>query len=392
MRLSGKPGKVKPVAAVFLVLLLTAMIFIAAGCGPKTAESVNQGTAKANQNPGSSSALTGSVPTGIGPDTIADIVSRVSPAVVKIDTVTQTGGGSDPFFNDPFFRQFFGTPFGIAPQVEEGLGSGFLISADGYILTNQHVVEGAREIKVTVSGYDTPFKAKVTGSDYDLDLAVLKIEGSKAFSHLELGDSDQVRVGEWAIAIGNPYGLDHTVTIGLISAKGRPVSIGDRNYENLLQTDASINPGNSGGPLLNLRGQVIGINTAINSQAQGIGFAIPTSTVQGVLKTLLSSGQVSRPWIGVSISDVTPQVAEYLGLSKAEGAVVLSVEANGPAAKAGIRRGDVVMNLGGKNITKANDLVKAIQGCTVGQSVPVTVLRQGKTLNLTVTMVQKPAR
>lgn len=382
-------------SAVFLVILL-AVLLLAAGCSgiPAAVADNTTGTARlaqaqsASETTGTTASLT---PPGVGPNTIADIVEKVGPAVVKIDTVTQVGG-YDPFFNDPFFRQFFGVPFETRPRVQQGLGSGFLISPDGYILTNEHVIDGAQEIKVTVTGYNTPFQARVVGSDYDLDLAVLKIEGTRPFPYLELGDSDQVRVGEWVIAIGNPFGLDHTVTVGVISAKGRPVSIEDRNYENLLQTDASINPGNSGGPLLNLRGQVVGINTAINAQAQGIGFAIPTSTVRGVLETLMTKGQVVRPWLGVSIHDVTPDLAEYFGLGRTEGALVLAVEPNSPAARAGLRRGDIILEFGGQKIRTADDLVKAIQKANIGQQVSLTVYRLGKTVQVTATIAQKPAR
>ncbi|MGB9887111.1 MAG: trypsin-like peptidase domain-containing protein [Moorellales bacterium] len=385
-------GTMKRVLALGIVVaFLLAWGLILGGCGQPAAIAGSSSSAPSASVPAGNNPVA-SVPPGLGPNTIADIVSKASPAVVKITTATQVGGGYDPFFNDPFFRRFFGVPFDLGPRVQEGLGSGFLISADGYILTNEHVIDQAQEIKVTVSGYDTPFTARVVGSDYDLDLAVIKIDGPKAFPYLELGDSDAVRVGEWVIAIGNPYGLEHTVTVGVISAKGRPVDVEDRHYENLLQTDASINPGNSGGPLLNLRGQVVGINTAINAQAQGIGFAIPTSTVKGVLETLKTKGQIVRPWLGVGIYDVTPDVAEYFGLGRAEGALVVSVESNSPASRAGLRRGDIILEFNGQKITSADSLVKAIQGTTVGQTVQITVWRLGKTLKLTAVIAQKPAQ
>ena len=381
----------KRLALVAAAAFLYAVALAAGGCSRPAAMAENRPPEVASNPSPSGGSASASVPPGLGPYTIADIVAKAGPAVVKIDTVAQVGG-FDPFFNDPFFRQFFGVPFELRPRVQQGLGSGFLITPDGYILTNEHVIDQAQEIKVTVSGYDTPFKARVVGSDYDLDLAVLKIEGPRPFPYLELGDSDKLRVGEWVIAIGNPFGLEHTVTVGVISAKGRPVNVEDRHYENLLQTDASINPGNSGGPLLNLRGQVVGINTAINAQAQGIGFAIPTSTVRAVLDTLMTKGQIVRPWLGVTIYNVTPDLAEYFGIGRAEGALVVSVEPNSPASRAGLRRGDIILEFNGEKIKNADGLVKAIQKTSVGQQVQITVWRLGKTLKLTAVMAQKPAR
>ncbi|MFA5384528.1 MAG: trypsin-like peptidase domain-containing protein [Eubacteriales bacterium] len=227
-------------------------------------------------------------------EVVANIVSSAGPAVVKIDTYTTRSVYVDPFFNDPFFRQFFGSPYGQSQtQEEHGLGSGFIFSSNGYILTNDHVINGADRIKVTIQGYKNPLLATVVGEDYDLDLAVLKVQ-AKNLPMLKLGDSNVTRVGNWVIAIGNPYGLDHTVTVGVISAKERPISAENRKYKNLLQTDASINPGNSGGPLLNLAGEVIGINTAV-AQAQGIGFAIPSKTANEVILGLISKGKVVKP-------------------------------------------------------------------------------------------------
>jgi S1-C subfamily serine protease len=230
-----------------------------------------------------------SVTPGLGAETIADIVAAASPAVVEIQT-EETTQVSNPFAGDPLFQQFFGQNFGQSQtEVEQGLGSGFLISPDGYILTNEHVIDGATSITVTMDGQTKSIPAQVVGSDTNLDLAVLKVSAGSNLPYLKLGDSDGMRVGEWVIAIGNPYGLDHTVTVGVLSAKARPVSAGSHNYPNLLQTDASINPGNSGGPLLNLNGEVIGINTAVAEQAQGIGFAIPSNTANNDLSSLMNS-------------------------------------------------------------------------------------------------------
>ncbi|MHB1419243.1 MAG: trypsin-like peptidase domain-containing protein [Bacillota bacterium] len=332
--------------------------------------------------------LTGSLP-GVSANSIADIVQKAGPAVVKIDTTVQNSS-SNPYFQDPFFRQFFGNdPSQQGTQEEKGLGSGMIISKDGYILTNEHVVHGATDIEVTVVGYDKPFKAKVVGADYDLDLALLKIIPTKDLVYLTIGDSDKIEAGNWVIAIGNPYGLDHTVTVGVISAKGRPVSVEDREYKNLLQTDASINPGNSGGPLLDLQGEVIGINTAINAQAQGIGFAIPTSTVKEVLDDLRNNVKVAHPYIGVMAQEMTPDIAQYLGLDKTEGALIAYVDPGSPAAKAGIKRGDVVLKVDQTVVSTPDDLSNAIKGKKVGQKIVALVNRYGRSSNFTITIGDK---
>lgn len=325
---------------------------------------------------------------GVGPDAIADVVSQTSPAVVKISTRVNTGSSGNPFLDDPFFRQFFGLP--DRQREQEGLGSGFIMSADGYVLTNEHVVGGADEITVTVTGFDQELPAKVVGADYDLDLALLKLDAGKDLPFLPLGSSDQIRVGNWVIAIGNPYGLDHTVTTGVISAKGRPIAVDDRQYENLLQTDASINPGNSGGPLLNLQGEVIGINTAINANAQGIGFAIPTSTVASVLEDLKNGVSAARPWIGVQIRSVDEDVMRSLRLDQAEGALVVGVISGSPAEKAGLREGDVIVEFNANKITNADDLVAAIKACQVNAGVNALVVRNRQLHTVNLTIAEKP--
>lgn len=334
----------------------------------------------------------GASPPGVGPETIADIVDRAGPAVVKIDTlVVSQDTRWDPFFNDPFFREFFGQQLVPRQRLEPGLGSGFIISEDGYILTNEHVIDQAREIKVTVKGFGQPFPARVVGADYDLDLAVLKIEAPQKLPVLNLGDSDRVRVGDWVIAIGNPYGLDHTVTVGVISATGRPVTVEGRRYKNLLQTDASINPGNSGGPLLNLQGEVVGINTAVNVKAQGIGFAIPTSTVKAVLNDLIQNGRIVRPWLGVQVAPVDEEVARRLGLPAAEGALVVGVVPGSPAQRAGIRQYDVFVEFNGRGIKIPDDLVNAIREAGVGQTVTAVLYRNGQRLQVSLVVNERPA-
>jgi Do/DeqQ family serine protease len=318
---------------------------------------------------------------GLGADTIPDIVSNVSPAVVRIDTTFQNNAkGINPFFNDPFFREFFGDQLPVPSQseVKRGMGSGFIVSSDGYILTNEHVVSGADNIEVTLSSREQPYTARLVGSDHDLDLAVLKIDADSLPS-LALGNSDSIRVGDWAIAIGNPYGLDHTVTIGVISAKGRPINIEDRQYRNLLQTDASINPGNSGGPLLNLKGEVIGINTAINAQAQGIGFAIPSSTVESVFDDLVHKGGVEHAWLGVYLQQVTPESARYFGLQKESGALIASVVNGSPAARAGLKQGDVVVRYNDSDVSTPANLIDMVSGTAIGSQVEIQYIRGGET-------------
>ncbi|MGB9804782.1 trypsin-like peptidase domain-containing protein [Desulfofundulus sp.] len=333
--------------------------------------------------------IAGAVP--IGTSTVADIAKQAGPAVVKIDTVVVSNSGTDPFFNDPFFRQFFGSlPFQVQPQVEHGIGSGFIISKDGYILTNEHVIDGAEKITVTIQGQSKPLPAKIVGADYDLDLAVLKVNAGKSLPSLALGNSDNMRVGDWVIAIGNPYGLDHTVTVGVISAKGRPVNIGNRHYKNLLQTDASINPGNSGGPLLSLDGRVIGINTAVAEQAQGIGFAIPTSTVQQVLNQLMKGETVAHPWLGVQTTSITEQLADELGLNSTEGALVVGVVPGSPAANAGLEQGDVIVKFGDQAVNSPSSLADIVATSRVGQRVVLTIYRNGQPRYVSIIIGQEP--
>jgi serine protease Do len=276
--------------------LLVGAILLAFIAGIAFGGGVLFGSLRSNGNTASTAALAAvnqqsvgkSSLTNVGPNTISDIVTKTTPAVVKIES-TSTSQSQKPLLNVPFFREYFGGQGTAQPQTlqQTALGSGFIISKDGYILTNQHAVDGANDIQVTIVGQNNPVKAKLVGSDQSLDLAVLKVDVGNNLPYLKLGASDQMSVGDWVIAIGNPDGLDHTVTVGVIGAKERPITIEGQTYKNLLQTDASINPGNSGGPLINLSGEVIGINTAVNAQAQGIGFAIPSKTVQGVLQKLM---------------------------------------------------------------------------------------------------------
>jgi len=326
---------------------------------------------------------------GLGADTIANMVASAGPAVVRIDT-TATTQVQNPFFNDPFFQQFFGQNAQPQTQTQQALGSGFLISADGYLLTNQHVIDGAQTIKVTMMGQAQSVDAQVVGSDKDLDLAVLKINAGSNLPYLKLGNSDKIRLGDWAIAIGNPYGLDHTVTVGVISAKGRSMTIESRSYRNLLQTDASINPGNSGGPLLDLAGEVIGINTAVNEDAQGIGFAIPSNTVQDVLTDLMKGEHIPHPWLGVEIADVTPDVATAYGYSGTTGVVVRSVVNGGPAESAGLQEGDIITGWSGATVADTSDLLQKVQQAGVGAKVSLAIWRSKQSISVSVTLADRP--
>ena len=328
----------------------------------------------------------------VGPNTIADMVDKASSSVVKINTSIeqQVNANGNPFFNDPFFKDFFGQQFEMPgrTQVQHGIGSGFIISKEGLILTNEHVIDGASKIEVVLDNEKEPVSAELVGKDHDLDLAVLKINPTKDLPVLKLGNSDQTRVADWVVAIGNPYGLDHTVTVGVVSAKGRPVDIEDRHYKNLLQTDASINPGNSGGPLLNLQGEVIGINTAINASAQGIGFVIPSSTVQAVLNDL-ETGQLKHPWLGVSAQAVTQELAKHLGLENTKGALVGSVSAGSPADKAGLQRGDVIIKYNDTEIKNEQELVDCVQKSKVGDKAVLVIIRNKNSTFLTATIEDK---
>jgi serine protease Do len=265
----------------------------------------------------------------------ADLSQQLQPAVVNISTAKTVQSRSLPFrpgdprneFFDDFFRRYFGDQMPKSHK-EQSLGTGFLISADGFILTNNHVVNGADQIKIRLSD-DRTFDATVRGTDEKLDLALLKIDASTELPFVPLGNSDDIRVGEWVLAIGNPFGLGHTVTAGIVSAKGRVIGAGP--YDDFIQTDASINPGNSGGPLFNIKGEVIGINTAIVARGQGIGFAIPINMAQDVLPQLKSDGKVTRGWLGVQIQPLTEELAKSFGIKESKGALVTSVVADSPA-------------------------------------------------------------
>lgn len=326
------------------------------------------------------------------PTNVADMVEKAGPAVVNVEVKVKVSSGTDPFMNDPFFRQYFGNNSQSQPQTqyETGIGTGFLISSDGYIITNQHVIDGADTIKVQVSNKKDKLTAKVVGQDYESDLAVLKIEGT-GYQTLTLGNSDKMRVGDWVAAIGEPYGLDHTVTTGVVSAKGRPVTIENRNYKNLIQTDAAINPGNSGGPLLNMSGQVIGINTAVNTQAQGIGFAIPINTVSDILTQLMSGNKVVRPYMGIQMTDINQDVIDQLKLpSNTTGVLVVKVVSGTPAEKAGLKEGDIIKKIDDKEMDSATNVQSYVESKKVGDRIAAVVQRSGNQAGLLITLAEKP--
>ncbi len=326
----------------------------------------------------------------VGPTNIADMVEKVSPAVVNIETTVVTSNSMNDFpLNDPFFRQFFGdNSFTPKPNVQKGIGTGFVISKDGYVVTNQHVIDKASKITVNFDE-DKQYEAKVVGQDYELDLAVLKIDGNKNFTTVKIGDSDSMRVGDWVIAIGNPYGLDHTVTAGVVSAKGRPIEIEDRVYKNLIQTDAAINPGNSGGPLLNTKGEIIGINTAVNAQAQGIGFAIPINTAKEVLNELIENGKIMRPYMGIWLQPVDEEIARHFGIEK-KGIIIVNITSGGPADKAGVLKYDVIVSIDEKEINSYDDLQEFLQDKKVGDRIMLEISRNGKPMLLPLNLAEKP--
>ena len=309
-------------------------------------------------------------------DVIPDIVDKASHSVVNVDTST-TMTVTSPFAPfAPFFDQM---PEQFQREIpRRGIGTGFIFREDGYILTNNHVIEGADEIKVTF--FDgREFTGKVIGADPLTDIAVVKVEAEN-LPTLSLGDSDAARVGEFVVAIGNPYGLSHTVTMGVLSAKGRAVPSGDtgQEYENFLQTDAAINPGNSGGPLLNLDGEVIGINTAIIPFAQGVGFAIPINMAKSILDQLIERGKVVRAWLGVYIQNITTEIGKQFGYEGTEGALVADVIENGPAAKANFQRGDIILSVNDQKITDTKNLQNTIRSLKPEDSAKIEIWRNGE--------------
>jgi serine protease Do len=364
--------------------LMVMLCVLCLGLGPGVVSSAYAG---ARQAPFWSETPTTQVPTVQVPN-FAELAEHLKPSVVNIST-TQVMKGQrrsmprmpfpnpfgerDPF--EEFFERFFG---GENPQREfrrRSLGSGFILNREGYIVTNNHVVENASDIKVSLSDKEE-YDAKVIGRDPKTDVALIKIEAKKDLPAASLGDSDKLRVGEWVMAIGNPFGLGHTVTTGIVSAKGRIIGAGP--YDNFIQTDASINPGNSGGPLFNMNGEVVGINTAIIATGQGIGFAIPINVAKELLVSLREKGRVVRGWLGVQVQRITPDLAKSFGLERERGALVADVMPDTPAAKAGIERGDVIIEFNGRKIEEMNDLPRVVANTPPNTDVSIKLLRKGQ--------------
>lgn len=332
------------------------------------------------------------------PASFNQLAEMVRPAVVNIRAVkTIKGGGPvfrqfqrDPWSEKSPFKEFFERFFGEDMQREfkqPSLGSGFIIDKEGFVVTNNHVIEDADQIKVKLKD-QREFDAKIVGRDANTDIALLKIESGDNLPVVKLGDSDALEVGQWVLAIGSPFGLEHTVTAGIVSAKGRVIGSGP--YDDFIQTDASINPGNSGGPLLNLKGEVIGINTAIVASGQGIGFAIPINLAKDIIVALKNEGEVTRGWLGVAIQDLSSDMAEYYAIEKKEGVFVADVFEGDPADAAGIQRKDIILELNGEKIKTTRQLTAMIAKIPVGESARLKILRDGKEKTVQVVIGKRP--
>jgi serine protease Do len=324
------------------------------------------------------------------PQSFAPLVKAQKSSVVNISTrqvikVKQPSPFGDPQM-DQFFYRFFGGQVPQKEQVRQSLGSGFVISPDGYILTNNHVVDKATDIRVSFDD-GRVLEAKLIGKSPEIDIALIKVEAA-GLPSVTLGDSEALEVGDWVMAIGNPFGLSHTVTKGIVSAKGRVIGVGP--YDDLIQTDAAINPGNSGGPLFNMTGEVVGINTIIIAAGQNLGFAVPINMVKEVLPSIKATGKPALGWIGVDAQAVTPDIAEALGMSEPIGAIVKSVTKGGPADKAGLKKGDVIIELDGKKMLTPAEMPRMVAFGHIGKTVTFKVIRQGKTLEINALVEKRP--
>lgn len=325
------------------------------------------------------------------------LARNAGPAVVNISTEREVSGKSMmpglPPGMERFFEQFGPFRGQQGPRRQNSLGSGFIISKDGYIVTNNHVVEGADKVFVNLDGDSDKahqLPARIVGTDAETDLALLKVEASGELPVLAFGDSDALEVGEWVVAIGNPFGLSNTVTAGILSAKGRDIHSGP--FDNFLQTDASINPGNSGGPLLNMRGEVIGINTAIVASGQGIGFAIPSNLAESIVNELRNGRKISRGWLGVTIQDLDETAARALGLKSTNGALIGSVLPGEPADKAGLKAGDIIIRMGKTDVRNSAELLRNVADLKPGTEVRVTVIRNGREVGSTVILGERASQ
>jgi Do/DeqQ family serine protease len=325
------------------------------------------------------------------PGSYADAAKKAIPAVVHIFTSQEVKGPRHPFINDPIFRHFFGDRFGEQSQRRSGLGSGVVVSPEGYILTNFHVVDGADEIEVAHND-GRKYKARVVGSDPESDLAVLRIPADHKLPVIAFGSSDNLRVGDVVLAIGNPFGVGQTVTSGIVSALGRS-HLGINTFENFIQTDAAINPGNSGGALVDSTGNLVGINTAIYSQSggsMGIGFAIPVSLAKNVMEQIVRNGSVTRGWVGIEVQEITPELAESFKLSGVQGALIAGVMRGSPADKAGIRPGDVLTQVTGKKVKDAQVMLELIAALEPGKVARFDLKRDGRDVGVDVTIGRRP--
>ena len=328
---------------------------------------------------------------------LAEVTAAVKPAVVNISTskTIKSQGAPHPFFNDPFFKRFFGDDFSPTQKPKDrkqsNLGSGVIVDKNGYILTNNHVIKDADDIRIRLSD-KREFKGKVIGTDPKSDIAVVKIDAQN-LPVLRLADSDRLQVGETVIAIGNPFGLNATVTSGIVSAVGRS-NVGISDYEDFIQTDAAINPGNSGGALISVRGELVGVNTAIFSTSggyQGVGFAIPSNLAKSVMDSLITKGKVVRGWLGVSIQPVSGDIAKQFNLKDEKGALVGDVTDGSPAEKAGLQRGDVITDFDGKEVADPSSLRNAVASTAPGKDVVVKYIRDGKAQSTTVRIAELPS-
>jgi serine protease Do len=382
--LKNKRYRVIPLMAVGLPFLVAGLL-MASGLNwtkPSLAEDLTSGPHVSTSSP------------PVIPSSFADLADKLSPTVVNVKvTKVEKVAFQGPQIPEGPFGDFFERFFEEMPRMPEnhrtqGAGSGVIISKDGYILTNNHVVEGAKEVTVTLAD-EKEYKARVVGTDAKTDLAVLKIEVNRPLPSAAMGDSEQLKVGDWVVAIGNPFGLSHTVTSGIVSAKGRVIGAGP--YDDFIQTDASINPGNSGGPLFNMNGEVVGINTAIIPYGQGIGFAIPVNTAKPLIPQLVSKGEVTRGYLGVNIQSITPDLAKALKVEDREGALVADVISGSPAEKGGIERGDIIIAYDGKPVKDSHDLPAMVAATPVDEHVTVTVLRDGKKQDLAIKVGKLPS-
>lgn len=382
-----------------LLLAVSVILFATVSCD-RTPGKGNASVSGHSQNaPAASVAGNPALGQALGSTAISDAAEKTIDSVVNISStrIVRTNSGSGgSVFDDPFFRRFFGRGLeenSPGEQKQSGLGSGVIIDADGTILTNNHVVEGATELNVTLRD-DRSYIAKVIGTDPSSDLAVIRIKGDiKDLKPLAFGDSDKLRLGEIVLAIGNPFGLDHTVTMGIVSAKGRN-KMGLADYEDFIQTDAAINPGNSGGALINLRGELVGINTAIASQSggyQGVGFAIPSNMARTIMTSLEGKGKVVRGYLGVTISDMNPDVANAMGIKSGKGALVNDVQKDGPGKKAGLQHGDVILGLNGEKVENATQLRNRIATLGANKPVKLRILRDGREQDVNVQLTERPS-